>query len=74
MYDKFVSSFLKITQWTYMSEMYEVSASTTTSGFFEISAISKKAPEMQMEAGMLKIVRRIFIRWSISEQLQVRIS
>ena len=37
-YDKFVSSFLKETQWTYMSEMYEVSAPTTASGFFQISA------------------------------------
>ena len=37
-YDKFVSSFLKETQWTYMREMYEVSAPTTTSGFFQISA------------------------------------
>ena len=38
MYDKFVSSFLKETQWTYTREMYEVSAPTTTSGFFQISA------------------------------------
>ena len=29
MYDKFVSSFLKETQWTYTSEMYEVSGPTT---------------------------------------------
>ena len=37
-YDKLVSSFLKETQWTYMREMYEVSAPTTASGFFQISA------------------------------------
>ena len=34
MYDKFVSSFLKETQWKYMREMYNVSAPTNTSGFF----------------------------------------
>ena len=34
MYGKFVSSFLKETQWTYTSEMYEVSGPTTASGFF----------------------------------------
>ena len=33
-YDKFVSSFLKETQWKYMREMYNVSAPTLTSGFF----------------------------------------
>ena len=38
-YDKFVSSFLKETQWTYTSEMYEVSGPTTASGFFQISSI-----------------------------------
>ena len=38
MYGKFVSSFLKETQWTYMKELYEVSASTTVGGFFQISA------------------------------------
>ena len=37
-YDRFVSSFLKETQWTYMKELYEVSASTTVGGFFQISA------------------------------------
>ena len=37
-YDKFASSFLKETQWTYIREMYEVSAPTTASGFFQISA------------------------------------
>ena len=36
MYDKFVSSFLKETQWKYMREMYNVSAPTNTSGFFQI--------------------------------------
>ncbi|CAH3018509.1 unnamed protein product [Porites evermanni] len=38
MYDKFVSSFLRETQWTYMRELYEVSAPTQASGFFQISA------------------------------------
>lgn len=38
MYDRYVSSFLKETQWTYMREMYEVSAPTQASGFFQISA------------------------------------
>ena len=38
MYDKFVSSFLKETQWKYMREMYNVSAQTNTSGFFQISS------------------------------------
>ena len=38
MYGKFVSSFLKETQWTYTSEMYEVSGPTTASGFFQIPA------------------------------------
>ena len=32
-YDKFVSSFLKETQWKYLREMYNVSAPTNTSGF-----------------------------------------
>ena len=36
-YDKFVSSFLKETQWKYLREMYNVSAPTNTSGFFQIS-------------------------------------
>ena len=36
MYDKFVSSFLKETQWTYMSELYEVSAPTQAIVFFQI--------------------------------------
>ena len=38
MYDKFVSSFLKETKWKYMREMYNVSAPTITSGFFQISS------------------------------------
>ena len=38
MYDKFVSSFLKETQWKYLREMYNVSAPTQTSGFFQISS------------------------------------
>ena len=36
--DKFVSSFLKEKTWTYLREMYEVSALTNTSGFFQISS------------------------------------
>ena len=54
MYGKFVSSFLKESQWTYTSEMYEVSGPTTATGFFQIC---KKAAEMQMAADKLKIVR-----------------
>ena len=38
MYDKFVSSFLKETEWKYMREMYNVSAPTNTSGFIQISS------------------------------------
>ena len=38
MYDKFVSSFLKETKWKYMREMYNVSAPTSSSGFFQISS------------------------------------
>ena len=38
MYDKFVNSFLKETSWKYMREMYNVSAPTNTSGFFQISS------------------------------------
>ena len=38
MYDKFVRSFLKETQWKYLREMYNVSAPTNTSGFFQISS------------------------------------
>ena len=41
LYDKFVSSFLKETQWTYLREMYESSAPTQSSGFFQtLSTIS----------------------------------
>ena len=38
LYDKFVSSFLKESTWTYLREMYEVSAPTNNSGFFQISS------------------------------------
>ena len=38
LYDKFVSSFLKESTWTYLREMYEVSAPTNSSGFFQISS------------------------------------
>ena len=39
LYDKFVSSFLKPKQWSYLREMYIESASTKkSSGFFQISA------------------------------------
>lgn len=38
LYDKFVSSFLKENKWTYLREMYEVSAPTHSSGFFQISS------------------------------------
>ena len=38
LYDKFVSSFLKETQWTYLGEMYESSAPTQSSEFFQISS------------------------------------
>ncbi|KAL9979970.1 hypothetical protein ACROYT_G008497 [Oculina patagonica] len=38
LYDKFVSSFLVKNTWTYMREMYEVSAPTNSSGFFQISS------------------------------------
>ena len=38
MYNKFVESFLKEKQWKYQKEMYNVSAPTTTSGFFQISS------------------------------------
>ena len=34
LYDQFVTSFLKVSKWTYLREMYEVSAPTGTSGFF----------------------------------------
>lgn len=35
MYDTFVSSFLRETQWTSMGEMYEVSAPRRACGFFQ---------------------------------------
>ena len=38
LYDKFVSSFLTTDTWVYKKEMYEVSAPTHSSGFFQISA------------------------------------
>ena len=38
LYDKFVSSFLTTNTWTYSREMYEVSAPTHSSGFFQISS------------------------------------
>ena len=38
LYDKFVSSFLMRGTWTYRREMYEVSAPTHSSGFFQISS------------------------------------
>ena len=37
LYDKFVSSFLVNNAWTYNREMYQVSAPTNSSGFFQIS-------------------------------------
>ena len=36
--DKFVSSFMKETQWKYLREMYQQSAPARSSGFFQISA------------------------------------
>lgn len=39
-YDRFVGSFLKETQWTYMGEMHEVSAPTTASGFSKYLLVS----------------------------------
>ena len=38
LFDKFVSSFLAERQWKYTREMYNVSAPTNTSGFFQISS------------------------------------
>ena len=38
LYDKFVTSFLPEGKWTYSREMYEVSAPTHSSGFFQISS------------------------------------
>ena len=39
MYDKFVNSFLKESQWKYLREMYEVSAPTQSSGFFKFHQV-----------------------------------
>ena len=41
LYDKFVSSFLKESTSSYLREMYEVSAPTHSSGFFQISSSIK---------------------------------
>ena len=38
LYDKFVSSFLTKNTWKYSRELYEVSPSTRSSGFFQISS------------------------------------
>ena len=38
LFNKFINSFLKEIQWTCMREMYNVSAPTNTSGFFQISS------------------------------------
>ena len=38
LYDKFVNEFLIKRSWTYRREMYQVSASTRNSGFFQISS------------------------------------
>ena len=38
LYDKFVESYLSKKSWTYNREMYEVSAPTHSSGFFQISS------------------------------------
>lgn len=38
LFNRFVESFMKPTQWNYPSEMYEVSAPTRSSGVFQISA------------------------------------
>lgn len=67
MYDKFVSSFLKETQWKYMPKMHEVSAPTKTCGFFQISAgidnvkhifiYLEMITEMQMAIDKPKLVR-----------------
>ena len=37
LYDQFVSSLLKTATWNYLREMYQMSAPTRTSGFFQIS-------------------------------------
>ena len=38
LYDKFVESFMSTKSWTYRRELYEVSAPTHSSGFFQISS------------------------------------
>ena len=38
LYDKFITSFMTKKSWTYMREMYEFSAPTHSSGFFQISS------------------------------------
>ena len=38
LYDKFVNEFLLKNSWTYRREMYQVSAATRNSGFFQISS------------------------------------
>ena len=48
LYDKFVSSFLKEKTWTYLREMYEVSALTNTSGFFQISSSIDKVKHISV--------------------------
>jgi len=37
-YDNFVSSFLKETKWSYLRSMYQMSAPSQASGFYQISA------------------------------------
>jgi len=38
LYDTFVSSFMKETKWTYLRSMYQMSAPSQDSGFYQISA------------------------------------
>ena len=38
LYDRFITNFLTKDKWMYMREMYEVSAPTNSSGFFQISS------------------------------------
>ena len=42
LYDGFISSFLKGSNWTYRREMYEAPSDTRTSRFFQISASTEK--------------------------------
>ena len=37
-YDNFVSSFLKETKWSYLKSMYQMSAPSQASGFYQIAA------------------------------------